>query len=212
MNKKCMISTQNRLHAWMPGTSMSINITAFPSEGRDRAGLHILTSVPENHYKPYTKKVMVVGEDRKTALVSWIWWVTNYSEINQGQQVKDEETDYWHTTELTNMNVTTNPGIQTRTKRVGKMMDRRWFRFHTAHVRSVRITVRHWYMRLKIGNRGWNPLSDTRSPKNIITGSENKLPLCQFRKNFTNFHWRGTAFDIQSSTKSPPFDLQNKLG
>ena len=85
MNKKCMISTQNRLHAWMPGTSMSINITAFPSEGRDRAGLHILTSVPENHYKPYTKKVMVVGEDRKTALVSWIWWVTNYGEINQGQ-------------------------------------------------------------------------------------------------------------------------------
>ena len=48
----------------MPGTTMSINITAFPSEGRDREGLHILTSVPENHYKPKTKKVIVVGMDR----------------------------------------------------------------------------------------------------------------------------------------------------
>ena len=73
---------------------MSINITTFPSEKRDRAGLHILTSVPDNHYNPYTKKVIVVSEDRKAALVSWIWWVTNYSEIDQGQQVKDEETDY----------------------------------------------------------------------------------------------------------------------
>jgi len=140
MNEKCycMISTQNGLHAWMPGTSMSINITTFPSEEKDGAGLHILTSVPGNHYKPYTKKVMVVCKNWKTALVSWIWWVTNYGKINQEQQVKDDETDYWLTTELRNMNVTTNPGIQTRTKRVGKMRDRCWFRFHTAHVRSKR--------------------------------------------------------------------------
>ena len=34
INVAWIIRTQNCSHAWIPGTSMSINITAFPSEGR----------------------------------------------------------------------------------------------------------------------------------------------------------------------------------
>ena len=39
-----------------------------------------------------------------------------------------------------------------RLERIGRIMVNRRFRFHTAHVRSVRITVRHQLILLRTGS------------------------------------------------------------
>ena len=37
----------------------------------------------------------------------------------------------------------------TRPKKIGRIMDKRWFRFHTAHVRNVRIAINHQSLQLR---------------------------------------------------------------
>ena len=43
---------------------------------------------------------------------------------------------------------------QQRLYKIGRMMDKLWFRFHTAHARSVRITIKDQSIRLETGGVG----------------------------------------------------------
>jgi hypothetical protein len=52
---------------------------------------------------------------------------------------------YLHVLDVINRTTIMRLEPQQRMKRIGRIMDKLWFRFHTAHVRSVRITIQVRY-------------------------------------------------------------------
>ena len=91
-----------------------------------------------------------VKEDIKTR--SYLWAFVGKHPVNPGYggspsnakqiswKVRAAKSDCLHLTEFRYMPKMTKLKPITRTKRAGRIMVRRRFRFHTAHVRSVRIT------------------------------------------------------------------------
>jgi len=77
--------------------------------------------------------------------------VDHHLTINQleGQGCK---ADYLHLIELRYMPIVMRPEASTRLKKIGRIMDRRWFRFHMAHVRNVRIAISH--QSIQLGKKG----------------------------------------------------------
>ena len=129
-------------HARMAGTNMRINNTAFSIRGRTILNsIFTLTSVPDHQCCPYKNNILV-GVCQKTSIESYIGRSTNYREINQPGKSRTKYKFDVHVMELRNRTERVKPKAKPRTKRIEKIMDNCLLRFHTAQVRSVRITSR----------------------------------------------------------------------
>ena len=133
----------------------------------------------------------------------------HYLTINQPED-QGCEADHLHLTELRYRPRATRPRPWTRTKKIGRIMDRRRFRFHTAHVRSVRITVSRWSIQL--GKRGRKLITlRCNNSKTRHYWPKNKFPSasCQWMRD-TNLHGWSINSNTRSSSNSPPFGLGQK--
>jgi len=72
------------------------------------------------------------------------------------------------------MLITTKLEPSIRVKRMRRITARRRFRFHTAHVRRVRITGSCHLTQPKTRERGLNLLSDAASPRTVSAGRKIK--------------------------------------
>jgi len=135
---------QNRDYsqARMAGTNMSMNNTAFSIRWRTTLNsIFVLTGIPHKQYGPYKSNILVCVR-QETSIESWIGRITNCREIShQGRKSRTPGKSHIHVKELINRVKMTRLEAQLRLKKIGRMMDNRLSRFHTAHVRSVRITV-----------------------------------------------------------------------
>ena len=144
----CWIRHQNQdcSQARMAGTNMSINMTnKFQSE--EVSNKHIYTY---NCLRKLLQPIERQDHTWESTSRNTLWipdMADHYLTTNQPED-QGCEADYLHLTELRYRPRVTRPRPSTRTKKIGRIMDRRRFRFHAAHVRSVRITVNRWSIQL----------------------------------------------------------------
>ena len=155
---------------WQVSTSVSTTLVTFSTRGRKWNTTFTLTSVPEHLYGPYKNKVLA-AVPHETSVGSWISRSAIYPNINHPWSQGWGWKFYLHVLDSTNRTTKTKLEATTELKRIGRIMDKRWFRFHTAHVRNMRMTVSRINM---TQNREYmlNSLSDAPIPMVLNTNTE----------------------------------------